>query len=253
MDLSSVLMEPLSIAKVPQHMLMGRTFSPVHNGNLALIQVMNISPTPLTIHQGTKLGEYTPLADLLLIDSTCPDHLPSIAAFALTDIDLSTCELSPTQQQQLLALLQDYADLFATAGGPLGRTSIVRHAIYTDEPPIRQPMCCQPVALRSAIDSKVQKMLQQGVIQPSFSPWSSPVVMVKKRMGPGGFVLTTESLMEQPTEMHIPSQGGMPYSILLLGPLYSLHLTLLWDTSKLKLSHRTRKRQLSQPQGSLRI
>lgn len=72
MDLSSVLIEPLSTAKVPQHVLMGRTFSPVYTGNLALIQVMNISPTPLTIHQGTKLGEYTSLADLLLIDSTCP-------------------------------------------------------------------------------------------------------------------------------------------------------------------------------------
>ena len=100
-----MLIEPFSTAKVPQHVLMGKTFSPVHNGNLALIQVMNISPTPLTIHQGTTLGEYTPLAVLLLIDSTCPDHLPSTAASALTDIDLSTCALSPTQQQQLLALL----------------------------------------------------------------------------------------------------------------------------------------------------
>ena len=88
-------------------------------------------------------------------------------------------------------------------GGPLGRTSVVRHAIYTEGPPIRQPMHHQPVALRSAIDSEVQTMLQQGVIQPSFSPWSSPVVMVKKRMGPRDFVLITENLMAQPTEMHI--------------------------------------------------
>ena len=53
-------MEPLSTDKVLQHVLMGRTFSPVHNGNFAVMQVMNISPTPLTIHQGTKLGECTP-------------------------------------------------------------------------------------------------------------------------------------------------------------------------------------------------
>ena len=52
MDLSSVFIETLSTAKVPQHVLMGRTFSPVYT--------LNISPTPLTIHQGTKLEEYTP-------------------------------------------------------------------------------------------------------------------------------------------------------------------------------------------------
>ena len=194
MDLSSVLIEPLSTAKVPQHVLMGRTFSPVHNGNLAVMQVMNISPTPLTIHQGTKLGEYTPLAELLLVDSAGPGHPPSTGASALTDIDLSTCELSPTQQQQLLALLQDYEDLFATVGGPLGRTSVVRHAIYTEGPPIRQPMRRQPVALRSAIDSEVQTMLQQGVIQPSFSPWSSPVVMVKKKDGSWRFCIDYRKL-----------------------------------------------------------
>ena len=38
----------------------------------------------------------------------------------------------------------------------------------------------QPVALQAAINSEVEKMLQQDVIQPSSSPWSSPVIMVKK-------------------------------------------------------------------------
>ena len=41
----------------------------------------------------------------------------------------------------------------------------------------------QPRALQDAIDTEVQQMLPNGVIQPSFSPWSSPVIMVKKQDG----------------------------------------------------------------------
>ena len=190
MDLPSVLIEPHTTAKVPKHVVMARTFSPVSNGHLAVIQVMNVSPTPLTIHQGTKLGEYTPLAELLLIDSSHPPASTS----ALPDVNLSQCELSPTQQQELLALLCDYKDLFATEGGPLGLISVVRHAIHTEGSPIRQPMHRQPMALQSTINAEVQKMLHQGVIQPSFSPWSSPVVMVKKKDGSWRFCIDYHKL-----------------------------------------------------------
>ena len=52
----------------------------------------------------------------------------------------------------------------------MGCTDVVRHAINTEGPPIHQSMHHQPVALLNAIDSEVQKMLEQGVIQPNFSP-----------------------------------------------------------------------------------
>ena len=76
-------------------------------------------------------------------------------------------------------MLHDYHDLFASNADPLGRIDAVRHAINMEGPPIHQPMRHQPIVLQNTIDSEVQKMLQQGVIQPSFSPRSSPVVMVK--------------------------------------------------------------------------
>ena len=47
---------------------------------------------------------------------------------------------------------------------------MVQHSIHTEGLPIRQPMRRQAVALQAAIDSEVDKMLQQDVIQPSTSP-----------------------------------------------------------------------------------
>ena len=40
-----------------------------------------------------------------------------------------------------------------------------------------------PEALKTTVDSQVQSMLQNDIIQPSHSPWSSPIVMVEKKDG----------------------------------------------------------------------
>ena len=71
------------------------------------------------------------------------------------DVHLTHCTLSPEQQQDLLALLHEYIDMFATTDEPLRHTTVVQHAIHTKGPPIHQPMSRQPVALQAAIDSEV--------------------------------------------------------------------------------------------------
>ena len=38
-----------------------------------------------------------------------------------------------------------------------------------------------PASLKDTVNSQIQDMLDTGVIQPSCSPWASPVVMVKKK------------------------------------------------------------------------
>jgi hypothetical protein len=42
-----------------------------------------------------------------------------------------------------------------------------------------------PIALREEMNRHVQKMLDKGVIRPSHSPWSSPVVLVPKKSESG--------------------------------------------------------------------
>lgn len=66
---------------------------------------------------------------------------------------------------------------------------MVKHHIETFGPPIRQPPRRLPASLKGEVDKEIQGMLQTGVVRPSTSPWSSPVVLVKKRDGAWRFCI----------------------------------------------------------------
>ncbi len=62
-----------------------------------------------------------------------------------------------------------------------GRTTVIHHEIRT--PPgvvVRQRAYRIPEARRPAIEEEVKKMLELEIVEPSRSPWASPIVMVPK-------------------------------------------------------------------------
>ena len=65
-------------------------------------------------------------------------------------------------------------------------TSVVVHKIETgNATPIKKAPYKPPFALREEMNRQVQKMLDKGVISPSHSPRSSPVVLVPKKSESG--------------------------------------------------------------------
>ena len=81
-------------------------------------------------------------------------------------------ELTQEQKQQFFLLLAN-ADLFAESDNP-GRTTLVKH--HVNSPPY-------PLHKREEAKRLLQDMLSKGVIQPSSSPWASPIVLVPKKDG----------------------------------------------------------------------
>lgn len=65
----------------------------------------------------------------------------------------------------------------------LGLATCVEHEIKTSASPIKQRYYPLSPALQTIVDVEVEKMLSEGVIEPSKSPWSSPVVLVRKKDG----------------------------------------------------------------------
>ena len=103
--------------------------------------------------------------------------------------------VSNVQQQLLLELLMDFADIFAATPEDLGRTNTLNHQIDTgDAKPIRQPLRRIPPAKRKQTQKLLQKLLEKDIIQPSSSPWASPIVLVQKKDGSQQFCVDYRKL-----------------------------------------------------------
>ncbi|KAL6474770.1 hypothetical protein MHYP_G00158100 [Metynnis hypsauchen] len=90
-------------------------------------------------------------------------------------------ELSPAQRQELAELVEQFRDVFSATPG---RTQVVQHDIRTPVGvTVRQRPYRVPEARRTVIEEELGRMLAAGVIEPSNSPWSSPIVLVPKPDG----------------------------------------------------------------------
>ena len=76
-----------------------------------------------------------------------------------------------------------------------GRVPSVTMSIDTgDNQPIRQRPYRLPLLKRKAVERELGKMLNQGVIRPSKSPWSSPILLVPKADGTTRFCVDYRKL-----------------------------------------------------------
>ena len=95
----------------------------------------------------------------------------------------STAGLTSDRCQQVYNLLKRYSHIFSAGSRDLGRTDVIKHQIDTQGTrPVRQPPRRLPFAKREG-QRAITEMSEQGVIEPSTSPWVSPMVLVRKKNG----------------------------------------------------------------------
>ena len=104
-------------------------------------------------------------------------------------------DISQSQRTALQETLLEYADVFSSGPEDIGLTDAVEHTIDTgDSRPIRLPPRRLPIAKQQCEAEEVSKMLKRGVIEPSSSPWASPVVLVTKKDGSTRFCVDYRKL-----------------------------------------------------------
>ena len=93
-----------------------------------------------------------------------------------------TFSLLETEELKLMAFLMDHHEVLALEEGEQGETSLMQQEIYTGNiTPIKQQPLCVPFAVRKEVAQELDAMNVAGVIQPSQSPWASPVELVRKK------------------------------------------------------------------------
>ena len=88
-------------------------------------------------------------------------------------------QLTVAQLEQLQGLLHEFQDVMNSAPG---RTTMAEHNVRpTDSKPIRLAPYRLPHAYRELVRKEIEEMLAAGIIEPSRSEWSAPIVLVNKK------------------------------------------------------------------------
>ena len=108
-------------------------------------------------------------------------HLPTFTPTeSLQDVQINP-KLDESQQQVINSLLEEYQEGLTDMPG---LTNLGEHDIkLLNKEPIKSKPYPLPHALRGEVTKEVQKMIELRVVEPSSSPYASPIVMVKKKDG----------------------------------------------------------------------
>ena len=138
--------------------------------------------------QNVKIPENPQNDDLNAEIENDVDEIMQLAASDLQDAEI---------KQKLRELVTEYRDVFALAKDPLGTAVGTEHRIETKDA-VRIKMAPFIVAAHKlpAIRAEIQEMLEKGVIVPSKSPFSSPIVMVPKKDGTNRMCIDYRKLNE---------------------------------------------------------
>ena len=149
------------------------------------VRLLNPSTSEIKLYKGMHIGSFIPTqvpqtSRREEVVATVSSNLSHDWAHNL----VQSSALTDEQKNQVEQLLEEFKSVFSQSSTDYGRTELIEHQIDTGAAhPIRQPPRRIPQHLRMNVDEQIDSMLDNGIIEPSRSPWSSPIVVVPKKDG----------------------------------------------------------------------
>ncbi|GFX25223.1 retrovirus-related Pol polyprotein from transposon 412 [Trichonephila clavipes] len=113
----------------------------------------------------------------------------------LTPDLLENAELSPNRNAPQKDCSKNLKTCFSRNSSDIGHTTVTQHRIDTaDHPPIKQHPRRLPFAKQEEVGTLLREMQENDIIEPSSSPWASPIVLVRKKDGSTRFCVDYRKL-----------------------------------------------------------
>jgi hypothetical protein len=139
------------------------------------------SDTDTNIKMGTPIGSISSVLDMT-------ENEDSVSCKAWTAAELhdgvSLSHLDAAQSEQVYAMMENCLHVFSVSDSDVGHASVTQHKIkLTDDTPIYQRPRRFPGPVADEIERQCQELNSLDIIEPSISPWSAPVVPIRKKDG----------------------------------------------------------------------
>lgn len=149
------------------------------NNSDKVIKTPNIEVQPINIDELTKNNNSQPLHNFNSISQT--DRQKKVLSLIRRD------HLNKEESTSLDKIISEYSDIFFLEGDSLSFSNHTKHQIpTTTNVPIHAKTYRLPQVHENEIKTQVKNMLDQDIIRPSNSPWSSPIWVVPKKLDASG-------------------------------------------------------------------
>ncbi|GFX48940.1 retrovirus-related Pol polyprotein from transposon 412 [Trichonephila clavipes] len=152
------------------------------------VRICNVTEKPRVFQKGEVLATCSPVTCVCKSSSLLLSNSPQ----QLTPDLLENAELSPEQKSSAERLFQEF-EFFLSSD--IGHTTVTQHRIDTaDHSPIKQHPRRLPFSKQEEVGTLLREMQENDIIEPSSSPWASPIVLVRKKDGSTRFCVDYRKL-----------------------------------------------------------
>ncbi|XP_069800966.1 uncharacterized protein [Dendropsophus ebraccatus] len=196
---ATVMVEPV-LQK--EGVAVGRTLCTVQSGQV-LMRIMNINSHSVVLAPRELVADVFPIEEVEAIQepswhikstdmatttlTLCQVRTEAVRTTGgqlLNEVHLEGAEMTPEEREQLVRVLGSHPNAFSRHEADFGKTQTLEHEIPTgDARPVRERYRQIPPALYQEVKALLKHMQESHIIQPSRSPWASPIVLVKKKDG----------------------------------------------------------------------
>lgn len=170
--------------KINSHCYIPEGLISVQNG-YAGVEIHNVSIEDTYVNLRFPL-EVFPIDHMEIYESEIVNYYESINQDEIENL-LRLEHLNDEEKPKLIQLCKQFYKIFQYPNQPLSSTTQTTHIIKTiDNEPIYSKSYRFPEVHKREVQNQLTKMLEDGIIRNSTSPWSSPIWIVPKKLDASG-------------------------------------------------------------------